>query len=261
MTVQNFSEGVIRVVNATMEKAIRVVSIERGYDPRDFTLVAFGGAGGMHAYQLAEALAIPRVIVPALPGALSAFGILVSDVIKDHSRTVLWRSLRELPWARLETEFSKLERAAVRAFRSEGWTGQIRHHRTLDVRYRGQGYELNVPFTRRLLDAFHDEHRRRYGYSHPEREVELVTLRLRSQVPAPAGEFSKKMPPSEVANFKSTSSQVVFNGRGRSTIIYQREQLRPGKKLSGPAIVTEYSATTVIPPGMRFHMDNARNLI
>ena len=261
MTLQSFCEGAIRVVNATMEKAIRVVSIERGYDPRDFTLVAFGGAGGMHACQLAEALGIPRVIVPALPGALSAFGILVSDVIKDHSRTVLWRSLRELPRARLETEFSKLERAAVREFRSEGWSGQTRHHRTVDIRYRGQGYELNVPFTRRMLDAFHDEHRRRYGYSHPEREVELVTVRLRSEVPAPAGASRRKVPASEVASSKSTSSQVVFNGRGRSTMIYEREQLRPGKKLAGPAVVTEYSATTVIPPGMSFHLDNARNLI
>ena len=97
LTLEQFAAGVIRVVNSTMEKAIRVVSIERGYDPREFTLVAFGGAGGLHACELAEALSIPRVMIPALPGALSAFGILVSDVVKDYSRTVLWRVAAKLP--------------------------------------------------------------------------------------------------------------------------------------------------------------------
>ncbi|MFZ0283760.1 MAG: hydantoinase/oxoprolinase family protein, partial [Terriglobales bacterium] len=97
LSVERFAAGVVRVVNATMEKAIRVVSIERGYDPREFALVAFGGAGGLHACELAEALSIPRVIVPALPGALSAYGILVSDVVRDYSRTVLWRALDKLP--------------------------------------------------------------------------------------------------------------------------------------------------------------------
>ena len=103
LTLEQFAAGVIRVVNSTMEKAIRVVSIERGYDPREFTLVAFGGAGGLHACELAEALSIPRVIVPALPGALSAFGILVSDVVKDYSRTVLWRVAANVPAERLQT--------------------------------------------------------------------------------------------------------------------------------------------------------------
>ncbi len=108
-----------------MEKAIRVVSIERGYDPREFSLVAFGGAGGLHACELAEALSIPRVIVPALPGALSAYGILVSDVVRDYSRTVLWRALDKLPGARLDREFAALRRKAEADFRREGWKGRI----------------------------------------------------------------------------------------------------------------------------------------
>ena len=144
-TLEQFAAGIIRVVNATMEKAIRVVSIERGYDPREFTLVAFGGAGGLHACELAEALSIPRVIVPALPGALSAFGILVSDVVKDYSRTVLWRVADKLPIERLEREFAALRRRAEKDFRDEEWTGAINHQRSVDVRYQGQGYELNVP--------------------------------------------------------------------------------------------------------------------
>src|SRR5213082_2701272 len=125
LPLEEFAAGVIRVVNATMEKAIRVVSIERGYDPREFALVAFGGAGGLHACELAEALGIPRVIVPALPGALSAFGILVSDVIKDYSRTILWRTTAQLPTARLKLEFAQLAQSARRHFQSEGWQGKI----------------------------------------------------------------------------------------------------------------------------------------
>src|SRR6266849_4883012 len=116
MTLEQFAVGVIRVVNAVMEKAIRVVSIERGYDPREFTLVAFGGAGGLHACELADALSIPHVIVPALPGALSALGILVSDVVKDYSRTVLWRVAGRLPAAKLDREFAALQKQAAQDF-------------------------------------------------------------------------------------------------------------------------------------------------
>src|SRR6202008_2073632 len=114
--LEAFATGVTRVVNATMERAIRVVSIERGRDPRHFALVAFGGAGGLHACALAEALSIPRVIVPALPGALSALGILVSDVVKDYSRTVLWRVAGKIPAAQLDREFSILQEQAAKDF-------------------------------------------------------------------------------------------------------------------------------------------------
>src|SRR6202035_2479801 len=182
LTLEEFAAGVIRVVNSTMEKAVRVVSIERGYDPREFALVAFGGAGGLHACELAEALSIPRVIVPALPGALSAFGILASDVVKDYSRSVLWRVSGKLPAAQLDREFSALQKQAAKDFREEAWRGRVHPQRSVDIRYRGQGYELSLPFTRNLLKEFEREHRRRYGYDHPTREVELVTLRLRASV-------------------------------------------------------------------------------
>src|SRR5262249_33287903 len=141
LSLEQFAAGVIRVVDSTMEKAIRVLSIERGYDPREFALVAFGGAGGLHACALAANLGIPWVIVPGLPGALSAFGILVSDVVKDYSRTVLWRTRDELPAKRLHREFDDLRRKAEKDFRGEGWRGAIRRQLSVDVRYRGQGYE------------------------------------------------------------------------------------------------------------------------
>src|SRR3984893_17616899 len=172
LTPEQFDAVMVHVVYATMEKPIRLGSSEGGYDPREFTLVAFGGAGGLHACELAESLAIPTVVIPARPGALSAVGILVSDVVKDYSRTLLWRfagRLRQevgqaLPQAKLEEEFRKLGAVAQKDFRAERWRGALHYERSLDLRYRGQGYELNEPATANVAARFHDEHQRRYGY-------------------------------------------------------------------------------------------------
>ena len=265
LTLDQFAAGIIRVVNATMEKAIRVVSIERGRDPRQFTLVAFGGAGGLHACALAEALSIPRVIIPALPGALSALGILASDVVKDYSRTVLWRVSGKLPAQQLSREFSALEKNAAKDFRHESWQGTAHYDRTVDIRYRGQGYELNIPFTKNLLRDFEQEHHRRYGHTHPNREVELVTLRLRATAKSATSHVGADafVRPSraKLGRFSSPSTPVLFDGKKLESKIYSRDELRPGKKYPGPAIITEYSATTVIPPGKSFHLDRAFNLI
>jgi N-methylhydantoinase A len=259
LELEQFAAGVIRVVNATMEKAIRVVSIERGYDTRDFTLVAFGGAGGLHACELAQALSIPRVLVSALPGALSAYGILVSDVVKDYSRTVLWQVKDELPFRRLEDKFASLRKSANNDFTSEDWSGAVEFRRSLDLRYRGQGHELNIDFSPHLLRDFHGQHERRYGYSHPGREVELVTLRLRASVrsrPAQPSQTRKKH-----AAVRATSARVNFAGKRVLTRIYERNELAAGKRFLGPAVITEYSATTVVPAGMGFCVDNALNLV
>jgi N-methylhydantoinase A len=282
LTLEQFADGVIRVVNATMEKAIRVVSVERGRDPRDYALVAFGGAGGLHACALAEALGIPQVIVPALPGALSALGILASDVVKDYSRTVLWRVSGEIPHERLKQEFAALEKQAARIFKQEGWPGKPGHEKSVDVRYRGQGYELSIPLSKNLLKEFEREHQRRYGYIHPNREVELVTLRLRAVVKTPqpgitaapaggtlhlgkvahVGTGTLARPGrATLGSFSTPEVLVLFNRKKLKTKIYSRDNLQPGKKYSGPAIITEYSATTVVPPGKRFHLDRASNLI
>lgn len=258
LSVEQFAAGVIRVVNATMEKAVRVVSIERGYDPRDFTLVAFGGAGGMHACELAAALGIPRVLVPPLPGALSAYGILVSDIVKDYSRTVLWRASGKLPGAELRREFAEFEEQALTAFRAERWEGKPHFERSLDVRYRGQGYELKVPFSEDALGAFHREHQRRYGYSRPEREVEIVTLRLRARL---AGPKAPAAAGGETSQSRAEGRPVVFNRRAVATPLYERAGLVGGKRYAGPAIVVEYGATTVVPPDSRFRVDGQGSLI
>ena len=265
LSLEKFAAGVLRVVNATMEKAIRVVSIERGRDPRHFALVAFGGAGGLHACALAQALSIPHVIVPALPGALSALGILASNVVKDYSRTVLWRASGKIPTEKLNQEFTALGKTAAKDFQQEKWSGRPIYNRSVDLRYRGQGYELNIPFTKNLLHDFQQEHHRRYGYSHLKREVELVTLRLRATVrtttnhvgTAALGRPSR----AKLGRLSPPGVPVLYDGKKLETKLYSRDQLHPGQSYPGPAIITEYSATTVIPPGKTFHLDPASNLI
>jgi N-methylhydantoinase A len=271
LALERFAAGVIRVVDATMEKAIRVVSIERGRDPRDFALVAFGGAGGLHACALAEALSIPHVIVPALPGALSALGILVSDVVKDYSRTVLCSVAGKVPQTRIKQEFATLQKQAAKDFQQEAWPGKVNYQRSVDLRYRGQGYELNLTFTNNLLKDFEQEHQRRYGYAHPTREVELVTLRLRAAVKSTQAHVAKvnhvgtaalgRPGRAKLGSPSTPKAPVLFEGKKLATAIYCRDAMRIGKTYRGPAIVTEYSATTVIPPNKRFHLDPTANLI
>ena len=255
LTAQQFSAGIVRVVNANMERALRVVSIERGYDTREFALVAFGGA------------------IPARPGALSAFGILVSDVLKDYSRTVLWRfrdqdRSPQVFHANLEREFRKLEAAAREEFRSERWRGALQYERSLDLRYRGQGYELNVPtmgkvFASGMVARFHKEHQRRYGYHHAGREIELVTLRLRvrlkqRQLQLKVAGTQDRLKASRVVPLER--APVIYNNKTVMTPVFDRGQLVSGRPMRGPAVITEYSATTVIPAGKRFWVDEANNL-
>jgi N-methylhydantoinase A len=261
LSLESFAVGVVHVVNATMEKAIRVVSVERGYDPRDFTLVAFGGAAGLHACELADALGIPRVIVPALPGALSAYGILVSDVVRDYSRTVLWRALEKLPGKQLDHEFSVLRRKAKEDLRREGWKGNAEYELSVDVRYRGQGYELNVPYSQQMIETFRREHERRYGYHYPAREVELVTLRLRARMKSRNSVTASLEHQIPGPRMKARKTAVIFERKRVAAAVYARDGLRANQPFRGPAIVTEYSATTVVPQRKRFWIDDSRNLV
>jgi N-methylhydantoinase A len=259
LSLEEFAAGVVRVVNANMEKALRVVSIERGHDPRQFALVAFGGAGAMHACELAQSLRIPRVIVPVYPGALSALGILISGVVKDHSRTVLLRA-GEAPQKRLQEIYSELQREISAELKKEEWKGRVVWEPSIDLRYRGQGYEINLHHGKDVLDRFHAEHKRRYGYSSPEREVEIVTLRMRGKIASPEQLTGMKVeePP---AKLQERETRVWFSGRQVQTAILPRAALAARKRYRGPAIVTEYSATTVIPPGLSFQADKAGNLL
>ena len=181
-SVEKFAEGILAVVDAVMEKAIRVISVERGHDPRDYTLVAFGGAGGLHACSLASALGMRGVLLPIFPGALSALGILRADVVTEFSRTVL---LTVDSTARAETEiaagFRSLEREGQRAMSAEGFAAsKIRIERRLDLRYAGQAYELSVAAAGDFVASFHRAHEARYGYHDSKRTVEIVNLRVRA---------------------------------------------------------------------------------
>jgi N-methylhydantoinase A len=261
LSPEEFAAGVVRVVNANMEKAIRVVSIERGHDPRQFSLVAFGGAGAMHACELAHALRIPRVIVPAYPGALSALGILISDVVKDHSRTILLRVASGAAFsAQLDPIFAELKRNIASELKKEDWQGTAVFEPSCDIRYRGQGYELNLTYSADVLKRFHAEHKRRYGYSSPERDVEIVTVRMRGRVASPE-KLSRLKIQEEQGKLKAAPAMVHFAGRRYKTQIIPRSSIQKGKTHRGPAIITEYSATTVIPPGLAYRKDRAGNLL
>jgi N-methylhydantoinase A len=263
-TIEQFAQGIVDVANAVMEKAIRVISVERGHDPRDYTLVAFGGAGGMHACALAEALEIPRVLVPRLPGGLSALGILRADVTKDFSRTTRLEVQRAIQVrARLGQAFASLEREGHRRMRAEGFAPRsLDTARSLDMRYAGQSYQLAVPFAGDFVAAFHREHERRYGYSDHTRACEVVNIRARF-----AGRTQKPALPKLARGGRNSvlaagaQCGVWFYGRKLPTRIYARDDLRAGNQLAGPAIIAEYSATTVLPPDWRGRVDSYGNLL
>lgn len=259
LSLEEFAAGVVRVVNVNMEKAVRLVSIERGHDPRQFALVAFGGAGAMHACDLARSLRIPRVIVPAYPGALSALGILISDVVKDHSKTILLR-VKALPRRQMDLTFSELQREVAAELKKERWSGKALYERSSDLRYHGQGYELGLPYGPDLLERFHAEHKKRYGYSSPEREIEIVTLRVRGRVSSPE-KLGAMIVESRGGKLEPQTAAVWFGGRRLATQVLPRDMLKLGQRYRGPAIVTEYSATSVVPPGIMFQRDKAGNLV
>jgi N-methylhydantoinase A len=263
-SVEAFAQGIVDVANAVMEKAIRVISVERGHDPRDYTLVAFGGAGALHACELAAALEIPRVLVPCFPGALSALGILRADVTRDLSRTVrLEIQSATGAVAGLRRAFLALDAQGRREMRAEGYSGgSVKVHRTLDMRYAGQSYELNVPFAGDFLAAFHQAHERRYGYSDLSRVCEVVNVRARFTGATSKFELPKlKKSGASAAAAIAGKSHVLFGGRRALTAIYDRRSLLAGNHIPGPAIVTEYSATTLIPPRWSGRVDRIGNLL
>jgi N-methylhydantoinase A len=256
------AEGILRVANATMERAIRVISLERGYDPRDFTLVCFGGAGAMHAADLARSLSIPRVLVPQAAGILSALGMLLADFVRDYSRTLLVASA-QLDKAELERAFNELEERACAEYEQEGFSAeQLVLERSIDMRYVGQGYELNVPMTDDFEASFHDRHSHRYGYSDPARATELVNVRLKAIGHTEKPELAKHELGGEDASAAIIDAcEMVFEGVRSEASLVDRALLAPGNSFTGPALVVEYSTTTVVPPDFACRMDEWQNLI
>lgn len=257
------AEGVIEVANTNMERALRHISVERGHDPRQFALMPFGGAGGLHAVALARALRIPQIIAPVAPGALSAIGVLAAEVVKDQSRTVMLRCTQENS-IQLEKTFRELERVGQSILRSEGFTRtRQRHERALAMRYRGQSFELEITNTEGDIAAsFHHSHRERYGYAQEGSEIEIVSARLRSigmveQFPQQRFSQSRRKDSAQPHEWKES----YFEGHKTRTAIYRREMLAGRMRLRTPCLVTEYSATTLVPGGVDAWVDKSGNLI
>ena len=265
-----------------MERAVRRISVERGYDPADFTLVAFGGAGPLHACELAERLAIPRVLAPRAPGVLSALGMLVADLVHDYSVTVL-RPAAALSGAELDRLFAPWEARATAEMGAElalgaadetDPAGALRLERSADLRYRGQSFEINVPVPAGPLDlaglcaGFHARHERRYGHAHPAEPVEVVNLRVRAigatQRPVFEPLPDAESPDASEALLAEREAWFETGSHGLAplpTRLFERDLLRAGHEISGPAILFQLDATTVIPPGWHGQVDQAGHLL
>jgi N-methylhydantoinase A len=259
--------GVVQVVNAGMERALRTISVERGYDPREFALLPFGGAGGLHAVELARALRIPRIISPRRGGALSALGAVGCDVVKDASRTVMLEA-KGAHRAQLERVFREMEHEARAALRHEGFNAAAqRHERRLAARYKGQSFELEIGFSAKdnLAAVFHRAHRARYGYAQEANTVEIVSARLRSLglVEKLKMERARRTTHARATTARPSDEVRVYftNGTATRAALYLRDELEAGTRLRSPAIVVEYSATTLIPPGASASLDTHGNLI
>jgi N-methylhydantoinase A len=256
---EELAQGVIDVVNNNMEQAIRLISVERGYDPHDFALLCFGGAGGLHAANLAQGLGIPRVVVPQYPGALSALGLLLADARKDYSRTLLIDAMDAS--RRLKAAFEDLHRLGATEMKDEGFKSRdVRTADFIDLRYRGQSYELTIPFTPRFIEEFHKTHERRYGYANANKPVEVVNARSTFMGRVEKPELQKSSRTRGKPNPIDTAS-VWIGGKKMRTAIYDRDVLRYGHEIKGPGIIGEYSSTTLVPAEFICRVDAFSNLV
>ncbi|MBI4732303.1 MAG: hydantoinase/oxoprolinase family protein [Chloroflexi bacterium] len=261
LSAEQAALGVVAVANAHMERALRVISVERGYDPRDFALLSFGGAGGLHAADLARGLGIPRVLVPPLASTLSAFGMLAADVVKDYTLTVMLPG--NSPIAELAARLESLAERGRREVLAEGIPAErVRIERFLDMRYRGQSYELIVPFSEAVYEDFHRLHEHYYGYTKKGAPVEVVNLRVRAigeVTPPPLVAEQDQSPDASRAFFEKRN--VLFAQGNLSTPLYRAEALQPGNRITGPAVVVRSDTTILLGPSDKANVDGFSNLI
>jgi N-methylhydantoinase A len=267
------ADGILNIINVKMEEAIKAVSSQRGYDIRDFTLVAFGGGGPMHAGRIALDLGIPSVLIPLTPGVHSALGLLMSDVKHDYVRSKL-AGLDELDLNEVNQLFAQLIDGAKADLRSEGFQeNEIRLELFLDLRYAGQGYELTVPCPmpplkppdlKLMRERFDAQHEQASGHKAETEPVELVSLRLISYGLVPQAKLSPSKPTGRKVNDARTGARKVYFGKQHGMLncqIYRRDLLEPGHRISGPAIVEQLDTTTVIHPEQEAAVDDYRNII
>ncbi|MDP9612573.1 MULTISPECIES: hydantoinase/oxoprolinase family protein [Streptomyces] len=267
------AQGILRVVTANMARAIRVISVQRGYDPRDYTLVPFGGAGPLHASRLARELGMRTVLIPPTPGAQSALGLLMTDVRADFSRTRI-QPLDERSAGQLGEVYAELAAEAHAWFDDERIAETDRTvQRTAELRYAGQNYEIPVPVpdgaldaaaVRGVLDAFAAEHERLYGYSSPEEPVQIVTFRVQGVGAVPKAALRREEPGGEDASAAVVGSREVYLpelGGFTPVPVHRRDRLRPGNRITGPAVVEQMDTTTLLLPGDTLTVDEHSNLV
>ncbi len=273
LSPEEAADGIIRIINVKMEEAIKGVSTLRGYDLRDFTLVAFGGAGPVHAGKLAQDLGIPRVIVPLYPGITSAMGLLMADVKHDYVRSKLGL-LRDINPTEANATFYALETSARRDLAAEGFSEDIiRLERFLDLRYAGQGYEVTIPVPSfplekeilpRVRYEFDTTHKRLFGHQALEKPVEIVSYRLVGYGLVPQVELATYAPEGRDVSSAQKGNREVYFGRDVGIYacpVYVRDRLEPGIVLKGPAIVEQMDSTTVIYPEQMAQVDCYKNII
>jgi N-methylhydantoinase A len=270
LSLEDAAWGIHTIVNTNMELATRVVSIERGRDPRDLTLVAFGGSGPVHGCRLAQALGIPRIVLPASAGVTAAIGLLAAEVKFDVARTHV-RRLDSVDGASLDAMYDEMSDQATAVVRESAVTSDVMVARSADARYVGQGYEVTVPIPSGRLDAavlarvrtsFHEVYAARYGYANPAEPVEVVTWKLSAIGGSPRIALAKAGASSADTRRKATRRAYFPEARGYAdTPVYDRYELAAGTSLTGPAIVEERESTTVLPPGVTATVDEYANLI
>ena len=250
--------GILDVANANIERAVRRVSVARGHDPRLFTLVAFGGAGPLHACAIAERLDIPRVLIPAMPGVLCALGLLVADVVVERRLAVLSIANRTLI-ARLRAAQSELLAGGRDALQDEGIPeSDMRFTVFLEMRYVGQAHELTVPFNSDPVSTFHEMHRQTYGHAFESRSVEIITMRLQATGQSEKPSLASQSPGSADA----TPARLKETSLGDEILtVYARDRLQPGMNFAGAALVVQTDATTYMPVGWQASVDGYGNLI
>ena len=254
LDAQEAALGIVRVANAEMVRALRVISVERGLDPRAFALLAFGGAGGMHACSLAEELGMETVLVPRAGGVLSALGLAISDLRHDYVNPYLV-SFENVAEGEFEKKFENMESSAAEDLEDP------EYDRRADLRYRGQSFELTVEADslEKLEEGFHAAHEQRYGYRMDDESVELVNLRLIATVPVEKPELDEPTPEGEEA--ESGTRQANFDGEWQEVPVLDRERMGKGSEVSGPAIVEFKESTCVVRPGWRGAVDGVGTLV
>jgi len=270
LSLEDAAWGIHTIVNTNMELATRVVSIERGRDPRDLTFVAFGGSGPVHGCRLAQALGIPRIVLPAAAGVTAAIGLLAADVKFDVARTYV-RRLDAVDVAVLDAMYGEMRAQAIAVVQESAVAGDVTISRSADARYVGQGYEVTVPVPPGRLDAaalervrasFHEIYAARYGYANAAEPVEVVTWKLSAIGGSPRVALAKASARSGDLHRKGTRRAYFPEARGYiDTPVYDRYTLAAGTALTGPAIVEERESTTVLPPGVTATVDEYANLM